>query len=372
MYKKILYKWACLTTKVDDKTVFFESFQGRSYSCNPKAVFEYMSSSKDYAGFNYYWGLRNGQRKIEKAAVVKFESFKYYKALAKSKYWILNSNVRRFVKPRKNQVFMQTWHGTPLKKIGLDAPKRQVDYLEEAKKYSYMISPSKYCTEKLITAFGLDKLKKEDIVLETGYARNDELFGVSDSKISSIKKNLGIDADKKVVLYAPTFRDSKISQINGFANADGMDFDQLRKELGDEYVVLFRAHYFVAKSMDLDRYKGFVKDVSTYENVNDLYLVSDLLITDYSSVFFDYANLKRPIYFYMYDYDEYRNNSRDMYIGIEELPGPVFKSEEKLIAQIKKDAGNWQVDERYEKFAAKFNYLDDGNAAKRVAEAIIK
>ena len=105
--------------------------------------------------------------------------------------------------------------------------------------------------------------------------------------------------------------------------------------LGQEYVILFRAHYFISGQYDFGAYDGFVIDVSGLDDVNDLYLVSDLLITDYSSVFFDYANLNRPILFYMYDYEAYKTQMRDFYLDIHTLPGPVVKTQEELLKTIK-------------------------------------
>ncbi len=385
-YKKILYKIACSKTKVEDKVVFFESFQGRGYSCSPKAMFEEMRDSGEYSDYEFIWGLRdakisNFKKTIQKltdddgsaggarVTVYKYESYQYYKSLARAKYWVMNSNVRPFLKPREGQVYIQTWHGTPLKKIGLDVPGSDLDYAREGQKFSYMISPSKYCSEKLVSAFGLQG--REEIVLETGYPRNDELFSFDENKVRKIKEELGIPTNKKVVLYAPTFRDNKHSQIKGYENASGLDFVKLRESLGNEYVVLFRAHYFVAKNMDFEKLKGFVIDVSEYENVNDLYIASDLLITDYSSVFFDYANLKKPIIFYMYDYEEYKDNARGFYIEENELPGQIIKNQDDLVGEIKK-MSEFTPDAKYMLFNQKYNYLDGKNKGLEVAKRIIK
>ena len=149
--KKILYKLARATTKVDERVVFFESFQGRNYSCSPKAIFEEMRDSGEYNDYEFIWSFRNvhrpgkilqklvGNEKGPKISIVKYETFSYYKTLAKAKYWVLNSNTRKFLKPNEEQVYIQTWHGTPLKKIGLDVPGSDLDYAHEGEKFSYMI-----------------------------------------------------------------------------------------------------------------------------------------------------------------------------------------------------------------------------------------
>lgn len=342
-----------------------------------------MRDSGDYNDYEFIWSFRNVHKpgKILKKlvgnckgdgpniSIVKYETFSYYKALAKAKYWVLNSNARKFLKPSEEQVYIQTWHGTPLKKIGLDVPDSDLDYAHESEKFSYMISPSKYCTEKYISAFGLEG--REDIVLETGYPRNDALFTFDQAKVNAVLRELDIPRGKKLILYAPTFRDNKHSQVSGYENATGIDFEKLREQLGDEYLILFRAHYFVAKEMDFTKLKDFVIDVSDYEDVNDLYIISDMLVTDYSSVFFDYANLKRPIIFYMYDYEDYKANARDFYLDQNELPGPIAKTQDELVKAIE-DTILFIPDARYSMFNQKFNHLDGINKGLEVAKKIIK
>lgn len=106
-----------------------------------------------------------------------------------------------------------------------------------------------------------------------------------------------------------------------------MDFDALRQELGDEYVILFRVHYLVASKFSFDDYEGFIYNVSNYDDINHLYLIADLLITDYSSVFFDYGILKKPMLFYMYDLEDYKDSIRGFYFGIDKLPGKIITKE---------------------------------------------
>ena len=134
---------------------------------------------------------------------------------------------------------------------------------------------------------------------------------------------------------------------------------------------MFRAHYFVANSFNFDKYKDFVYDVSNYSDINDLYVISDLLITDYSSVFFDYSILKRPIIFYMYDLDNYKSKLRDFYIDLHELPGEIVQKEEDLVKVIEK-SNNFRYNDKYKKFNNKFTYLEDGKATERVVSEIFK
>jgi CDP-glycerol glycerophosphotransferase len=237
---------------------------------------------------------------------------------------------------------------------------------------SYLLSPSKFCTERFISAFNLKYLQKEKIIIEKGYPRNDFLFAYTQSDIENIKSTLGISKDKKVILYAPTWREDQHKAGVGYVYNLGVDFKKLQTELKDEYVILFRTHYFIANKFDFSEYESFIIDASAYEDINELYIISDMLITDYSSVFFDFANLKRPIIFYMYDLDEYKNELRDFYIDLNELPGEVIINEEDLILQIKKVINTNFYNKKYIDFNNKYNYLDDNYSSKRVVEACIE
>ncbi len=136
-------------------------------------------------------------------------------------------------------------------------------------------------------------------------------------------------------------------------------------------MILFRAHYFIANSFDFEKYGDFIYDVSKIDDINELYIISDILITDYSSVFFDYANLKRPIIFYMYDLDHYEKELRGFYVDLEELPGDIVKKEKDIVDILNNIKGyKAKYKEKYKKFNQKFNYLDDGKAAKRVINQI--
>ncbi len=386
LYKRFIYFVAGIITPIDEYTVVFEAFQGRSFSCSPKAIYKEMLRDEKYKDFRFIWALRDTDRADLKnnrnTEVVRFESYSYYKALAGAKYWIFNSNTRPFLKPGKNQIFVQTWHGTPLKKIGCDVMHKgnamtkfsdiQKIYEGEAKKITYMISPSDYCTEKFISAFHLKKYGKENAVLTTGYPRNDFLYQFKKEDCEKIKERWKIPRDKKVILYAPTFRDNKYSPKEGFQLENQIDFVRAREKLGEDCVILFRAHYFISERMNFDALEGFVYDVSGVEDVNELYIISDLLITDYSSVFFDFANLKRPILFFMNDYEEYKNELRDFYLDVAELPGKIVTEQNELFFQVKEMLQHFSVDETYQRFCEKYNYLDGENTSRKVLEGIIK
>lgn len=388
-YRYTLYYIIKVTNKTQDKTISFKSFNGKSYACSPKAIYEYMLSCEKYKDYKFIWAFKEPEkyRFLENnpnTSVVQDSCIDYLKTLARSKYWIHNYRVFDHIYPKADQIYVQCWHGTPLKKLGYDIEKgdNALNSLEEvrfkykvdAAKFKYILSPSAFATDKFISAWNLKAIGKENAVIEKGYPRNDKLFNFNDDDVAEIKKSLGIDGiDKKVIFYAPTWRDNQHDSKIGYVYKTEVDFDKLRLALGDEYIILFRAHYLVANSFDFEKYSGFIYDVSSYDDINDLYIISNILITDYSSVFFDYANLRRPMLFYMYDFDAYKNEMRDFYFDIEELPGPIVKNEDDLIDAINRlDSYQKDYGEKYIAFHNKFNYLDDGNASRRVTDEIIE
>ena len=385
----ISFKIHTFGIKVDEKTVVFGCFDGKSYCDSPKAIYKEMLKDEKYTEYSFIWIFKNPEEhlyleKNKNTKVIKNTGRNYYRALAKAKYWFFNYKIKDYIYPNKNQTFIQCWHGTPLKRLGCDLQhfenamnnlkEMKKRYKQEAKKFSYFLSPSKFASDRFISIWNMKEVGKENCVLELGYPRNDFLYNYTDTDIKEIKETLGIaNINKKIILYAPTYRDNQHASGVGYTYKTEVDFDKLQKELGQDYIILFRAHWLVANSFNFKKYEGFIYNVSDYDDINDLYVIADLLITDYSSVFFDYANLRRPILFYMYDLEAYRDDIRGFYLDLKELPGPILKTEEEIIDNVKKHiSGTEFYNETYKKFNQRFNYLDDGNAAKRVLQEIIK
>ena len=397
-YRFLRYKIQTIGVKVDDKTIIFSCFGGKNYSDSPKALYEYMINNEKFKDYTFVWGFKNVKKyqkllgQNENTIIVKNGGKQFRKYVAKAKYWIFNYKVGDYLKPKKKQIFLQCWHGTPLKRLGcdlihwdnvlntIDGMKKR--YKIEAKKYDYFISPSKYASEKFISAWNLKEIGKEDIMIEQGYPRNDFLFNYTEEDVENMKKKLFgyyyLEYEKhikkkKIILYAPTYRADQHETGLGYTYKEEVDFDKLREKLGEDYIILFRPHYFIANQFDFAKYEGFVYDVLKVDDINELYIISDILITDYSSVFFDYANLKRPMIFYMYDLEHYRDKSNGFYFDVEEeLPGKIVKTDDELIEEIERVTKEFKFDEKYKKFNEKFNYLDDGNASKRVIDVVIK
>ena len=376
-------------TPVDDKTILFESFMGRSYSCSPKALYRAMLADPRFDDFTFIWAFKRPTEYAEhpdfaRATLVRYHSQLFYEGLARARWWVTNSVLPAHVWPRENQALIQTWHGTPLKRLGCDievsasanalysAEEIHERYKREGRRLTWLLSPSRFATEKFASAFDLISTGRSSAIVEEGYPRNDYLSNFDSDDVARIKAELGIAEHKKVILYAPTWRDNQHTTGVGYTLELGMDFDALRRELGEDYVVLFRAHYFVANAFDFERHAGFVFDVSGVDDINELYVVSDMLVTDYSSVFFDYGNLKRPIIFYMYDLGDYTVDIRGFYLDLADLPGPVVTTESELVDAIKaSESPNEASIRRYDAFSRKYTYLDDGRASERVIERCI-
>lgn len=387
------YKSLSDSIKTNDKQIIFESFRGRNYNCSPKAIYQYMKSDIRFTDFEFIWIIRKIEKREEEGTfpeeikgdtIIEYGSEEYFRAYAGAKYWITNSRLPRYINKKADQVYVQCWHGTPLKRLGNDInvagsnalyskSALQDVYDKDVQRYSYMISPSRFCTEKYISAFGLEENNDPKIVIEEGYPRNDYLFRYTEEDAKAIKAALGINGDdtRKIILYAPTWRDNQHENGVGYTYELGLDFKKLQQQIGSEYIILFRPHYFIANKFDFDEFKGFVYDVSKVEDINQVYVISDMLMTDYSSVFFDYANLKRPMLFYMYDLYEYKNNMRDFYFSLNELPGMIVEKEDELADAIRSTYENFLYDEKYRKFNERFTYLDDANSSERVMNRIM-
>lgn len=378
--RRLYYWWRSHKVVPDEKTIVFNSFNGKTYGCSPKAVYEYMISHEEFDDWTFIWAFKNAKKhkfleKNPNTKVIRQTARIYERKLAKAKYWITNYRMPDHVWPKPEQVYVQCWHGTPLKRLGYDlqTSENAIDSIEDirrkydtdAKKFSYILSPSRFASEKFISAWNLKESKMEDKVMEVGYPRNDLLLNYEPEDILAIKERLGIPEGKKVILYAPTWRDNQHQSGVGFTYDLNLDFEKLRQNLGEEYVIVFRVHYLVASKFSFEDFEGFIYNASNYDDINHLYLIADLLITDYSSVFFDYGILKKPILFYMYDLEDYKDSIRGFYFGIDKLPGRIITEEAELPEAIRDSIEHFEYDEKYAEFNRMFSHLEDGQAAAR-------
>ena len=371
---KYLYKNKYSKEPIEENWVMFETFMGKNYSDSPKYIYEYLAQHNT-KNFKFIWVLNNGTKPPYGATVVQRFSKEYAYYLAKCKYFVFNTRQPLWFVKREGQVFLETWHGTPLKKLVFDQeevtsadPHYKEQFYRQRAEWDYLIAANPFSTKTFRSCFKFD-----NEMLEVGYPRNDLMYHPNKDKIAAdIKKKLGIPADKKTILYAPTWRDDEYYKPGQYKFQLQLDLQKMKEALGDEYVVLLRMHHYVADNLDVTGVEDFAINLSKYDDITEIYLVSDICITDYSSVFFDYANLKRPVLFYTYDIEKYRDILRGFYIDInEEVPGPLVYTTEEVIDAIQNiDGITQQYAKRYEEFYDRFCSVDDGNASKRTVERV--
>ncbi len=377
---KVLFWCKYNRRNIIEDAFLFECFKGEMVNDSPFAIYQNLLINNPLAKFT--WVLSSSSHPMyltltenKNTNVVIYGTDDYFIAYSISKYWIVNCRIPYRIVKKTGQIFVQCWHGTPLKKIGFD-----IDADENAKvsnssiKYAYsidarrmdcFISPSPYASRHFISGFGL---KKEQI-LELGYPRNDALFnGSSDHLlIKELKHSLNIGADAKIILYAPTWRDNSFChKRQSHILHNPLENDAFLSEFSDDMVFLYRGHYFTSLQKESSRFI----DVSSYDNINDLFLISDLLITDYSSVFFDFSLLNKPTLFFMYDRNEYESKIRGVYLDLDNaLPGKISSLPSTLADDVF-CALNKATD--LSDFNKIFNPYEDGFSTQRVINAVIK
>ena len=377
---KTVFNQTSQVEPLNNKMVFFESFLGKNYSGNPKYIYEQMVRMPEFKDFTFVWSYSgtNQEEIAGNPVIVNRDSEDYYRYLARSKYWVSNI-IFPVHKKREGNIYLQTWHGTPLKKLGFDieieGPETlaRENFYIESRNWDYLVAANQYSSEIFRRAF-----KYDEEMLEYGYPAND-IFYQNKKELETftldVKKKLGIPSNKKVILYAPTWRDDEM--VGSWDHTFELKFNlnKFYEELKDEYVLVLRMHHLVGDSLQIDeRHSSFVYDCSKYDDIQELYTIADILITDYSSVFFDYANTLNPMLFYAYDYEKYKDNIRGFYLDMEEdLPGPVIKDDDALLeAIVNIEEIKVEYKDRYQTFHQKFCSLEDGHASKKVIDKVFK
>ncbi len=379
MYKLVFR--LCGLFPADQKLVVFESFFGRQYSCNPRAIYEYMKVH--CPEYKLVWSSVPASEKIFDAHQVphiRRYSLKWILLMCRAGFWVTNIRFPSWFHKPGHTVYLQTWHGTPLKKLALDTEEYFMDgmgikqykdnFAKDAGTWDYLVSPNRYSSEIFTRAFGFHRT-----MIESGYPRNDFLYNANNGEtIEKLKESCGIPKNKKVILYAPTWRDDQYYGRGRYKFDLDLDLHLMQAALGEDYIVMIRMHYLVADHLDLSSFAGFAYDFSRYEDIRELYLIADLLITDYSSVFFDYANLKRPMIFFAHDIEDYRDHLRGFYFDFEKsAPGPLVRTTDQVIQAIRKlEASDFAVSGSFEAFFQKFCALEGGHSSEKVVKSVFK
>lgn len=374
-----LYKVLTYLIPTDKKIIIFQSSNGRNYTGNPRYIYEEMVCQGLDEEYECIWFLFDTSIEIPgRCKKIRNNYFPYFWYLMRAGFWVFDSRQPLYCRKKKSVTYIQTWHGTPLKKLALDMDRMDMggstdindyhrQFLVTCKDWDYLISQNNFSTEIFRSCFAF----KDRPILEIGYPRNDILIRDNKKdKIIEYKKMLGLPLDKKIILYAPTWRDNEFSVKGKYKFASKLNFDKAQKELSDEYIFIVKYHYLVSDKIDWSPYEGFVYTFDETKDIAWLYLVSDMMITDYSSVMFDYSLLKRPMLFFAYDLQDYKENLRGFYFDfVEEAPGPISRDTNQLINDIKSyEPLKWE--DKYQTYSNKYNHVDDGHASEKVIDLI--
>lgn len=345
--------------------IVFDSSIGLNYTGNPRAVYERMVEQGLDRRYRCIWFFEKGKEPPQEewpghAERVRYGRFRYLYFMSVAGIWVFDARQPAFIRKKPDQHYIQTWHGTPLKKLALDMDRVNMsgskdisqyrkEFVDNTRLWDYLIAQNEFSAETFRRCFDFHKK-----LLCVGYPRNDVLFRYNcPEEIRRIRRELGLlqrwadgsPDTRKVLLYAPTWRDDEYDRTGIYEFRPKLDFDLLMKELKDSYIIMVKYHYLVGDRIDWSRFEGFVYPFTAQAEISSLYLAADALITDYSSVMFDYSLLGRPMFFYAYDLEKYRDELRGFYFDfLEEAPGPVSQTTEELIRDIRQEAG-W-VDEK--------------------------
>ncbi|MDT0342740.1 CDP-glycerol glycerophosphotransferase family protein [Streptomyces litchfieldiae] len=355
--------------------VFYNCYHGRQFSDSPRAIYEELV--RRGTDVEHIWGTNDQQAVVPPGMrTVEWKSAEWHEALATSRFLVTNVMISSWIKRREDQLFIQTWHGTPLKKMGADllgTSKANPAYIATLpgrfEQFEYLTSPNAFTTPIMRSAFGFP-----NEILECGYPRNDVFYREDREEIADrVRKTLRLPEGKKVLLYTPTWRDDQRFGTGKKFKLDlQLDLAEFERALGDEYVLLFRKHPKMLNNITGAR-DGFVRDVAAYAEISDLYLVSDVLITDYSSSMFDFAHTGRPMVFFTYDLEHYRDTLRGFYFDFTGTsPGPLVKTTAELIDSLQNlDTVSKEYADRYAAFVKKFCEPADGLATAQVVDRML-
>jgi len=350
--------------------IVYNSFHGR-YSDNPRAIYQRL---RGRPGIEHVWLADPVHRDgfPSDATTVDIDGPEARVALEAADLVIASSHTEVEWEKQPGTTYLQTWHGTPLKRVHRDvlwAPPGRLDELDvDIAKWDLLLSPNAISTPRLRKAFAYD-----GEVLESGYPRNDLLNLPEQEQVrAEVRRQFGIDDAVTTVLYAPTWRDDEV-QLDPTAELPlALDPAAFAAALGRDHTLLFRSHYLATGRSRVAATPG-VHDVSYHPDINELYAAADVMVTDYSSTMFDFAITGRPIVFYPYDHDRYGDIVRGFYfeLGPDDAPGPIVMTQSDLLETL---AGlprtREQYADRYAAFRRTFTDLEDGHATDRVLERL--
>lgn len=369
------------------KDIFlYEGVSGRQYAGNEKYIYQEMKRRAPKArhvwAFQQQDGIDRNAAELTGAELVLKSSWRYVYLLARAGYLFTGTSFPPYFRKRHRATYVETWHGTPLKKLGfdIDAPiGRELNRNStenvmhpQSKMWDYFIAPNEFTAERFSSAY-----KYDGEIMRTGYPRNDIFYYPSGEKeriVGKVRSQLNIPADKKIILYAPTFKDGKKYGNRNTKIAFNLDIQALKERLEGDWVLVVRAHLLSGGKFDPAPYGEFVRTalVDEYDDPQELCLASDVLITDYSSICFDFANTGKPMVFYCPDMEEYATQKRGFYFDPKaKFPGPFVVNADEVLSSID-DLQDYEAEYRgkYDAFIEEFCVWEDGKASSRVADIL--
>src|SRR5699024_3650366 len=370
--QRALYTKTRVRETVHPHMIFYEAYHGESMTGNPYAVFTRLLDDPAFQHFTHVWAVvdkatvPDDVKALPNVVIVRYQSREYAKYLAICKYLINDTSFPFYFHKREEQVYANIWHGTPLKMMGMDIKQRAFANHKNIQRNflftDYLVSPNRYTYEKLLKSHDIETLFNGQ-VLDTGYPRVDLMYQADKDKL---RQQLGVFTAKKVVLYAPTWR-GELGNEKNESEKILEDVKNIQANI-DEGVVLLKAHYYTEKFFEEQGLGHFL--VPNTFDTNEVLSIVDVLITDYSSIFFEFLRTERPVIFYAYDEEEYQAK-RGTYLQVSELPGPVCRAVDEVVEalnQADEVAVDYQGVRRA--FVERFCYHDDGDATRRFVEVV--
>ena len=369
---------------VDNSIILYEAYAGRGMICSPYAIFKMFAKRKEFGQFTHVWVVEHESQQQQfkeewnrsNVIFVVRDSQLYAKYLCMAKFLINNLSFPNYYTKKSEQIYINTWHGIPLKTLGFDIPDGRITGLNTIRNFlcvDVFLSPNRFMTERFLQAFRLDGVY-EGYIMESGMPRNDNLFHTDRMQIIKKMKNAGVDIDenKKLIMYAPTWKGEKYSSPDTSTDLYFQLMEEVEKHIDtDKYQILVKPHQIVYKHIVEKGEKLTNKFIPAIIDTNEILSVVDVLISDYSSIYFDYLASGQPILFYIPDLQEYRKQ-RGLYFGIDKLPGPIAQNLQelgRLLEDVPKEIEPYK--EKYtqeQKWACRY---DDGNVCERVIEKLI-
>lgn len=371
------------TTEVIPQTILYESRDGQTIVDSPLAIFDYLKKDTFFANYQHIWVINNpdnptihelDEYQQDNVKVVIRNTAAYFKAMATANYLITNATLPAFFVKQPQQIIVNTWHGTPLKHMGFDMPGdpgKSKNVVRNFLMADYLISPNTHTTNILLNGYKLAGLFTGKII-ENGYPRIDFTLNANQVQLKQQLTNLGIklDNNKKVIAWTPTWKGEAVNAPTDDIASIIKSFKQLQTSL-PAYNVVLKVHPFI---YDLIRNEPSLVHslIPDSFDPNKFLGLVDILITDYSSIFFDYLATKKPIIFFVPDKDAYQAQ-RGLYLKEKNLPGPIERRLANVIDDINNiDIINLKYQQQYAQIAADMVKYDDGQTTKKYVDAIFK